>query len=1116
MSFLRAIPAASMCLLFALALGAQTVTGTLDGYIADQAGAVVPQVQVTAKNVQTGVERTTTTNEAGYFQMPFLPLGVYEVTAQQKGFATVVARNVEVTLNKTTSITLTLKVSTVQESVTVSDIAPLIDMTSGQIRRSIDESLAGSLPTAGRSFLSFVSLFPGFQTNPTAGQNNYTLSSGSSVSFNGTGTRGTTFLTDGVANDDGSENQHRQPVNISTIKEMQILTDNFAPEFGRGFGAVVLVQTKSGSNDTHGEAYWYLQNSALNARSFFSNAAGSRVDPATGKRVPNVAKAVNMSHRAGGTMGGALLRDRLFYFGSLERFWEPGMLLTTSYLLPPEWRTPRVDPQAPDAAARRAWVQSVIDRFPKDLTPNNAPVSPYAYSAPMPRSSHTHDYSGRLDWRMSDNDLVYGRYQFSNFFFGREKEIVKGENVKQDHRFQSIGLTHTHVFSPTTTGEFRFGFGRRRMTVDFLDPEDYPPIIRWSFTGFGPIIGNASAYPMKRFQNDFQYVYNVASQLGSRHTLKFGADIRRIQLNDWAENYNRGFWQFGSQPGYNAMENFLRGVVTGFTKGFGPAYVGLRMTELNFYGQDELRLTRGLTFTLGFRFERVGAPGEVNKLYDPGYGSDTYFEPRFGFAWSPSFSDSFLSKLTGGPNNTAIRGGFGMFHGRIYQSIFSQIGASTRFNPPRAATLGWSNPEMSVVDPTGGFVFQPGPPTAQVSLANVDPGLHMPYTEQWNLTVERQLPWNAALQASYIGNRGIGLIFYNWKNRAQFPWTSTQPSTYKGAAIFPGVTFDKIDPNLFNPAPAPGFISLQQARNDARRRDGRYGLTFEVSNGAWSYYNALQLQYTQRMKGGLTMQAGYSWSKNIDTGSEATNVGTGDINAQVSETQGARSLRGPSRLSQPHRFTLSYVYEVPLFKDQRGPDGWNRFAAGLVGRVLGAWQISGTTTFGAGNPFTVFLGYDLNGDAVGGDRPFLLDPSILGRSVDNGRVNPATGRKYSQEQLSNAAFWPTADIAATKQWPWYPGSGIVGSLGRNTFRAHGQNNWDVAFIKNVRLYGERHRLQFRAEMFNLMNRVQFDMPAYVSLVDTGVAGWRLQSRFGEITAQRNSPRWMQMSLRYTF
>jgi len=1076
-------------------LRAQTVTGSLSGHVTDSSGALVPNVRITVRQVDTGSRRQTISGSEGYYLIPFLPLGTYEVTAEFQGFATVVHKNIAVTLNKTTSLDIVLTPSTAQETVTVSEAAPLIDTTSGQIRRTLDDSFIDVLPSAGRNFLGLTPLLPGFQTNPTSGQNNYTLSSGSSVSFNGTGTRGTTFLTDGVTNDDGSENQNRQGVNISTVKELQIITNNFAPEFGRGFGAVVLVETKSGTNTTHGDAYWYLRNSALDARGFF--------DPR------NVKKPVSQSHRAGGTLGGHILRDRLFYFGSLERFWQPGSQLLTTDLLPAEFRTPMVDPSLPDAAARTEWVQGLIDRFPADLTPNNPGLSAYAYTGSAPRSSHTKDYTGRVDWRASNRDLWYVRYQFSTFHFGLTKEFVKGENVVSDHRFQSLGLTETHIFTPTTTGEFRFGFGRRRITINFLSGEATPPIVRWNLplNGFGSsIIGNASAFPQQRYQNDFQYVYNISAQMG-RNTLRAGTDIRRIQLNDRSENFNRGFWTFGSASGFNALQNFVRGFVQTFQKGYGPAYVGLRSTELNFYGQDDLQVSRNLTINLGLRAEHVGAPSEVNNLVAPDYPSDRYLEPRFGFAYSPGFSESFLSKLTGGPGRTAVRGGFGIFHGRIYQSLFSQIGASTRFNPPNAV-VSFSDPFLSVADPTGGFVFHPGPPTTQVGLTLPDANLHMPYSEQWNLTVERQLPWKAALQTSYIGNRGIGWLFYRWDNRAQFPWTSTQPASYGGPVQgnFPGVTFDKIAPNLFDSAPAPGFISLTQSRQSARRTDGRYGSILRPSNGAWSYYHALQITYTQRPIRGLYVQAGYTWSKNIDTGSEATFVGGGDINAAVSETQGARSLRALSRLSQPQRFTVSYVYELPFYKRQTA----------LLGHVLGGWELSGITTFGSGNPFTVFIGYDLNGDGIGGDRPFLRDPSVLGRSVDNGRVDPATGKKFSTEQLPISAFYPDASVDATKQWPWFPGTGLVADLGRNTFFGHGQNNWDLAIIKNTRVYGERHTIQFRAEMFNLMNRVQFDFPAFLSVVDTGVAGWQLQRRFGEITSQRNSPRFMQVSLRYTF
>jgi hypothetical protein len=1094
---------------------AQTVTGNLDGHVTDPAGAAVVGAQVVAHSLETGVERTTETNEAGYFNMAFLPIGTYDVTVKLKGFSEMLAKGNVVSLNKSTTLALTMQVSTVQTSVTVEESAQLIDVTSGQVRRSIEDTMVGQLPISGRDFRNLVTLFPGFQTNPSAGQNNFTLSSGSTVSFNGTGTRGTAFLTDGIGNDDYNENQNRQTVNVQTVKEMQVLTNAFSAEFGRGLGAVVLVSTKGGTNQMHGEGYWFHSNSALNARGYFANASGMRYD-ATGKLVPSVAKTSSRDHRLGATAGGAVIKDRLFYFGSFERFWAPGESSVTTYLIPPEYFTPQVNPSLPGASADAAFIKSVAARFPSNLTPNAPAVSAYAWVGSMPRTRHDHDYTGRLDYRVGDKDFVYGRYQWSPVLTGLKEEPVKGENVRQDHLFQNTGVTWTHVFSPTITSEFRAGFGRRNMSVAFLDPTDRPPIMRWSATGFSNIMGNASQYPVTRVQNDYQVVYNVSMQLGSRNTLKYGTDIRRTQLNDRAENYNRGFWQFSSANNLTAFQNFQQGIVQTFTQGFGPSYVGERITEGNFYLQDDFRMSRNLTLNLGARVEYVGAPNEVNGLIPPDYKGKAYFDPRFGFSWSPSATGGFLKKLTGGPGNTAVRGGFGLFHGRVFQSIFAQIGASSRFNPPNAATLSWSNPSMEVANPTMDFVFAPGQPKSQVSLTYGDPNLGMPYTEQWNFTIERQLPWKAALSAGYVGNRGIGLLFYNWGNRAQFPIVSTQPAAYgtQAQGIFTGVLFDKIDSNLFNSAPAPGYISITQPRSAARRPNGAYGSYLVVSNAAWSYYNALQLTYNQRTFKGMNMQVSYTWSKNIDTGSEATSSGTGDINAAVSETQGMRSLRGLSRLAQPQRLVVSYVYPLPLYRDQKGPAslGW---AAPIIGRVLGGWQVSGNATFASGNPFTIFLGYDLNGDGIGGDRPFLLDPSILGRSLDNARINPATGRQYAQDVLPLTAFAPTAEQAASKNWPWYPGTGMVGSLGRNTFWSHGQNNWDVSLSKELRVH-EKHRFQFRADMYNFFNRVQFDLPAFVSVVDTSVAGYALQQSLGRISATRNSSRNMQMMLKYAF
>src|SRR5215471_1911969 len=853
-------------LLFFAALGsAQTVTGGLDGHVTDAAGGAIPNARVTANDPVAGVERTTRTNAAGYFSMPFVPIGTYSVSVSMQGFSTLTSQGNQVALNKITTLNLVLEVSAVQSSVTVTGQNDLVDVASGEIRRGLDSSIIDELPVSGRDFRSIMNYLPGFQSNPTSGQNNYTLSSGSSVSFNGTGTRGASFMTDGIGNDDYSENQNRQQVNVETVREMQILTNAFSAEFGRALGAVVLVNTKAGSNATHGEAYWFYANSAFNARDYFSNASGMHYNSA-GVLVPNVAKASSKNDRLGGTLGGPIKKNKLFYFGSFERFWAPGTTLVTTYLIPPQYLTPTIDPSLPNAAADAMFVKSVAARFPTNLTPNAPSISPYAWQGPEPRSRHDHDYTGRVDFRQSDKDLIYGRYQWSTFFSGLLAEPVKGENVVSNHDFENVGMTWTHIFSHSVVGEARAGYGRRNINISFLDPSDNPPIIRWSVSGFSNILGNASAYPTLRVQNDFQYVYNLQWTLG-KQSLKFGTDIRRTQLNDGEQNYNRGFFEFSSANNLTAFQNFQNGIVQTFTQGFGPYYIGERITELNFYIQDDIRVTRNFTLNLGARIEHVGAPNEVNNLIPPDYKGSSYISPRFGFAWSPNSSNAFLRKITGGPGNSVMRGGFGLFRGRIFEAVYSQIGASSRFNPPNAANVSFSNPNEEVANPTFGYAFKPGPPTSQVSLTYSDPNLHMPYTEQWNFTLERQLPWKAALQTSYVGNRGIGLLFYNWGKRAQFPTVSTQPSSYgtQAQGIFTGVNFNQIDPNLFDSAPPPGMISLTQPRTSARRTNGAYSSFLEVSNAAWSYYNALQVNYTQRAYKGLNLQMNYTWSKNLDT-----------------------------------------------------------------------------------------------------------------------------------------------------------------------------------------------------------------------------------------------------------
>ena len=265
--------------LLAAAAYAQTATGVVEGRVVDPAGAVLPGAAVRAKEASTGTVRATRTNSDGFYEFSYLGLGDYELTVEAARFQPRTGR-ASVELNSTTVLNFELALAGMQQTVMVSEATPAIDLVSGQIRRSLEADEIAAIPLQ-RNIVNLAPLLPGFQTNPTAGQNSPTLSSGSSVSFNGTGTRAATFQTDGIANDDSSENQNRQDVNISTIREFQVLTNSFSAEFGRGSGTVVLVETKSGTNDYRGEGFWETTNSALNARTYFQNEAGSRVDPAT-------------------------------------------------------------------------------------------------------------------------------------------------------------------------------------------------------------------------------------------------------------------------------------------------------------------------------------------------------------------------------------------------------------------------------------------------------------------------------------------------------------------------------------------------------------------------------------------------------------------------------------------------------------------------------------------------------------------------------------------------------------------------------------------------------------------------------------------------------------------
>jgi len=1076
---------------------AQTVTGTLQGTVSDSKSAVVPGADVVIRNMETGQERNVKTNGEGTYVASFLPLGRYTVTASGQGFNKVAQENVEITLNQTLVVNFTLNPSSVTEAVVVTSEAAPINTTNAEIKGSLNAQEILEKPTFNQgSFLTLAETFTGFQENPTSGQNNPTASSGSSINFNGTGTRGATFQINGVNNDDSSENQNRQGASLSTIKEFQVITNNFTAEFGRGYGAVVLVQTKSGTNSLHGDVYWFHNDSALNAtNNIFS---------------PGVKKGVTRRNQFGFTSGFPILKDRLFSFISLDHTENSGAnaynrdVFTLAERNPANWflQTP-----ANNTPANRAFVQSVIDRF-ANAVPNDPASGPRVFRGQQGFDFPARDYSGRLDWNAREADTFTARWQYTRQKFNAD-DIIIGERANQNHKQQNFGMTWTHLFSATSVGEFRYGLGLRTTLVNIADGND-TPIIRF----FNPTpvtnastIGNAGNFPIQRYQTDNQFVYNF-NTVFSTHQFKAGTDIRRQRLDDLADNFSRGFYNstLATCNGINyvtGFNQFINGCTPNYQKGYGPFFLENRINEANFYGEDSWRVRPNLTLILGLRYEYVSAPKEAEGRLNYGIKADKdNIEPRVGFAWSPNFRKGFMNSLLGNVGDSSVRGGYGIYHGRIFQSVFSQGGATVRFNPPNAFFYNQSgvatssfNP-VNLADPTNGFVFVPGPQTARHTLTLIDPGLEMPYTQQWNMTFERQMPFSSALRVSYTGNRGIGLLRYALDNLpvhdpvngVLVPNHPNNPANLRGhvirlAADFQcagttGTTAAPFTAQCPNVVPIGEFeYSFRVPRTNERRPNGLYGTNLAVANAAWSYYHGMQVEWTKRLSSNLNFQAAYTWSKSIDTTSEATFVGTGDSNQNGNSARDARAL---GRFHTPHRFTVYGTYRLPFFSSDKG---W-------LGQAFGGWQFSAVGKFAKGTPFTVTTtALDLNFDGFSESRPVILDPSILGNGVNH----PATSR----DALPRAAF--RALTSADFNTP---------ILGRNTFFLDGIKNVDLGMTKIFRMPWEGHQLTLRADMFNAFNHVQYGFPSSVIT----------NTNFGAITgvATQYLPRNIQVSLRYQY
>ena len=671
--------------------------------------------------------------------------------------------------------------------------------------------------------------------------------------------------------------------------------------------------------------------------------------------------------------------------------------------------------------AARAIVQRILDAYPIEL-PNLPERDPRLLNTNDIQSIDNDRGGVTLDQLVGGRDRLTLRYSFT----GQRVEafqLVGGQNPDTTTKNHDVKLTWNRSWSPATITDVTVGYERVGSLI-VPDETSVGPLI---LTGFvWEFLGPGSNIPIDRARNRFEYGARARHVRGN-HLWTAGAEIARRQVNGIEAESHRGIFFFNNVFGRDAATNIRMGTPSGYRVAIGDVHRGFRSWELQFYAGDKWRVSSDLTLSLGLRFEPVTKPVEVNGLTEIPYDCDCNdLAPRFGFAYR-------LGDRLG-----VLRGAYGIHYGQIFNVTYGQA----RFSPPRNLNISLTAPD--IVDPLGSLGPRDFSPNARSTVFTLDPELATPYSHQYSVDWEIPLAGRWTLSLGYVGSRTHKLLTMWYTNRAR---------------------------------PVEGIPLTTETVND-RRPDPRFFDNRFVLNGSRGYFDAAKAVLRVSDWKGLSVDASYWFSKAIDLGNSFSNTASGRdarLGRSQSEFNNHREMKAVSSFDQPHAFLLRTNWELPSSRS-----GWTRFFSG--------WEVGAVLLAKAGTPFNVIAGSDAPGfgnvDGSPGDRPNILDPSILGSAADH----PDT----SEGVLPPEAF---TFIRPTD---------VAGNLGRNTFRKDGIFNVNAAVSKRGLLGGEAMTL--RVESLNLFNHAQFAEP-----------GRELTSpNFGRITNTLNDGRVFRATLEIQF
>ena len=1035
-------PAILLSLLGSIAL-AQVSTGTIAGNVKDSSGAVAVGATVTITNTATGIVTHSVTSNTGFYSVPNLQTGPYTVTITAAGFSEQVAQDIRLNVGAEQEINFTLKIGAVSDKIVVTTTPPNIDLVTSTTMPVVDERTIRALPLNGRDWTQLANLQPGVAAvrtqSPVAVTNQRANRGlGNQLTVGGARPQQNNYRVDGISINDysngGPGGVIGSNLGVDAIQEFSVVTSNASADYGKSAGGIINAVTRAGTNQFHGSAYEFLRNSALDARNEF-DAPGQIAE--------------FRRNQFGASAGGPIIKDRTFLFGDYE-----GLR---------QFQGANASSIVPSVAARGGSLCVASGGNPcasHIQVPVNAAVAPFLTFYPLPSTdpgpnsdtgsflfndpftSHENYFTIRGDHRVSDKDSFTGTYFYDNGNLTSPDPFnvrITGNIAKR----QLATIGESHAFKDNLLNSVKFGYSRvisdAPTTLAAVNPAaadtslGFVPTLPVGLINIGGIAnfqGGLHATGEFIFHLDSYQVYDDVYLTRGKHALKVGFAFERLQNNQLGTSNPNGQYIF------SGIQNFLTNNPTSFNaplaQGVSPR--DLRQSVFGGYVEDNYRFSSNLTFNLGVRYEPVTVPTETaNRLANlrnltdasPHLGSP-YFQnssftniaPRVGLAWDPF-----------GRSMTSVHAGYGIYDAQQLNYLYEGLSI---FTAPYLELGNNAAPGIGSF-PKGGY---PSLSASGLRYAYAPNTSSRSYVQQYSMNVQQQLPYDFVFQVGYAGSRGTHLPY-----RVD-DVNTVQPTVSNGSYLFFG-------PN--------GSASPSAAALNAARLNPNIGQISAVFLTGYSHYNSLQTSLTKNFSHHTQFQFSYTWSKSIDDGSSSTFGDTFANSVSSLPLWAPNRRRGISDFNVPQNLVLNYLIELPNVRKE----------IPVASFLLNGWQWGGIFQYSVGEPFTPLI----SGDSLNlhSNDVFAFPDRITGTGCSGNPVKSVS--RFNRQYVNVNCF----------AFPAYnPVTGLthLGTAGRNSIIGPSLTDFDTSLVKNTRVpkISESFNIQFRAELFNVANHVNYATP----------------------------------------